>query len=528
MYLWVVIVGGMFAFFAAAGIGSNDAANAFATSVGSKALTIKQAVVLAAIFETAGAILMGSHVTNTIRKGIADYKCFEDDPYLLMYGCMWVIFAVGTWLFIASYYEMPVSTTHSCVGGMIGMAIALKGSNCVIWYKAVDTFPYVGGVSGIVMSWFLSPVFSGLIAMMVFYATRKCVLRHSFDTYRINIAYPVLIGSTLCINTFFIIYKGAKGLGLHKTPLDVAFGVAFGTGIISGLITIPIVPKLKSYVNQKFLTSVGSDAGSSRNSSPANRTNSTNNGGPVVLHSSKTNTSTNTNTVEIKTELPSIERSLQNNRDEYNIRSEREMSRVVRLHTSAEKFDPKTEEVFKYLQIFTAICDSFSHGANDVANAIGPFAAIYTIYMSNGELNKKSSMETDAYWILGLGGIGIAFGLLIYGKKITYAIGEKLVKITPSRGVAIELSSALVIITGSRLKIPLSTTHCQVGGTVGVGLLENTKNCSGINCRIFMKTIVGWLITCVIVGFTSALLIVQGTFSPSVYSSTSTLCNITA
>ena len=364
--------------------------------------------------------------------------------------------------------------------------------------------------------------------MMVFYATRKCVLRHSFDTFRINIAYPVLIGSTLCINTFFIIYKGAKGLGLDKTPLDVAFGVAFGTGIISGLITIPIVPKLKSYVNQKFLTSVGSDAGSSRNSSPANRTNSnrtnsnrTNNGGPIVSHSSKTNT------VEIKTELPSIERNLQNNRDEYNITSEREMSRVVKLHSSAEKFDPKTEEVFKYLQIFTAICDSFSHGANDVANAIGPFAAIYTIYMSNGELNKKSSMETDAYWILGLGGIGIAFGLLIYGKKITYAIGEKLVKITPSRGVAIELSSALVIITGSRLKIPLSTTHCQGGGTVGVGLLENTKYCSGINCRRFLKTILGGLITCVIVGFTSALLIVR-TFSPSVYSTTSTLCNITA
>ena len=159
MYLWIVIVGGCFAFFAAAGIGANDAANAFATSVGSKALTLKQAVVLAAIFETAGAVLMGSHVTDTIRKGIADYKCFEDDAYLLMYGCMWVILSVGMWLFLASYLEMPVSTTHSCVGGMIGMAMALKGADCVIWYKPVDTFPYVGGVGGIVMSWFLSPLF---------------------------------------------------------------------------------------------------------------------------------------------------------------------------------------------------------------------------------------------------------------------------------------------------------------------------------------------------------------------------------
>ena len=172
MYFWIVVTGGIFSFIAALGIGANDVANAFATSVGSKALTLKQAVVLAAIFETAGAVLMGSHVTDTIRKGIADYKCFEDDAYLLMYGCMWVILSVGMWLFLASYLEMPVSTTHSCVGGMIGMAMALKGADCVIWYKPVETFPYVGGVGGIVMSWFLSPLFSGLIAAGVFGVTR--------------------------------------------------------------------------------------------------------------------------------------------------------------------------------------------------------------------------------------------------------------------------------------------------------------------------------------------------------------------
>ena len=256
MYLWIVITGGAFAFFASGGIGANDAPNAFATSVGSKALTIKQAVFLAAIFETLGAVLMGSHVTDTIRKGIADYKCFEDDPELLMYGCMWVILAVGLWLFLASYLEMPVSTTHSCVGGMIGMAMVLKGANCVIWYKPVETFPYVGGVGGIVMSWFLSPVFSGMIACIVYSLTRTFVLRKDFNSNRINIAYPILIGSTITINTFFIIYKGAKGLGLHKTPLEVAFGVAFGGGLLSALATIPLVPKLKSYVKRKLDTNL--------------------------------------------------------------------------------------------------------------------------------------------------------------------------------------------------------------------------------------------------------------------------------
>ena len=477
MYEWIVITGGFFAFFAATGIGANDAANAFATSVGSKALTLRQAVILASIFETAGAVLMGSHVTDTIRKGIADYRCFEDDAYLLMYGCMWVILSVGIWLFTASYFEMPVSTTHSCVGGIIGMTMALKGSSCVIWYKSVETFPYIGGVVGIVMSWFLSPIFSGIIAAIVFAITRTFVLRKDFNSLRINLAYPILIGSTMVINTFFIIYKGAKGLGLDKTPVDVAFLVSFGIGILSGLITIPIVPRLKRYVSKKLDNS--------------------------------------TNDIE----LNNIEDEITENKDEFNITDDSELNRVVALHSNAEKFNPKTEEVFKYLQIFTAICDSFSHGANDVANAIGPFAALFTIYMSNGVLDKKSSMGDDAYWILGLGGVGIAIGLLVYGKKITYAIGEKLVKITPSRGVSIELSSALVIITGSRLKIPLSTTHCQVGATVGVGLLENIKNFSGINCKMFYKIALGWIVTCVIVGLTSALLVSQGTYSPSIYNS---------
>ena len=476
MYLWIVITGGFFAFFTAMGIGANDAANAFATSVGSKALTLKQAVVLAAIFETAGAILMGNHVTNTIRKGIADYKCFEDEGYLLMYGCMWVILAVGLWLFLACYLEMPVSTTHSCVGGMIGMAVVLKGSKCVIWYKVIDTFPYIEGVGGIVMSWFLSPIFSGLIAATMYGIIRVTVLRKDFNSTRINWAYPILIGSTVTINTFFIIYKGAKGLGLHKTPLDVAFAVAFGIGGACVLITISVFPRLKDYIRKKIDDNTSRDI-----------------------------------------EMTGIEDNVRDNQTELNITTDTELNRIVALHEDAEKFDTKIEEVFKYLQVFTAICDAFSHGANDVANAIGPFVAIYTIYMSGGVLEEKADMEEDAYWILALGGIGIAIGLWVYGKKITYAIGEKLVKITPSRGVAIELSSALVIITGSRLKMPLSTTHCQVGATIGVGLLEDAKTCSGVNCKVFYKTAFGWLITCFIVGLTSALFISQGVHSPSIY-----------
>lgn len=470
MYVWTVIVGGLFSFFAAMGIGANDAANAFASSVGSKALTIKQVVVIASIFETAGAVLMGSHVAETIRKGIADYECFEDSPDLLAYGCMWVVFSVGMWLFIASYYEMPVSTTHSCVGGMIGMAIALKGPDCVIWYENTGEFPYIGGVGGIILSWFISPCLSGLLSMMLFYSIRALVLRKEFESNRLQHLYPCLIGMTLLINTFFIIYKGAKGLGLADTPLEVAIPVAFGIALLGCGCTYPLVPRLK----QKVLTKFEKD---DREKTPI--------------------------TIEMTEQ-----------KEELHIKNDKELKRVIEIHSNAELFDEKTEEVFTYLQIFTAICDSFSHGANDVANAIGPFAAIFMIYQT-GEVNKKMEMGSNSYWILGLGGVGIAIGLMTYGYKIIQAIGQKLCKITPSRGVSIELGSALVIIIGSRLKLPLSTTHCQVGSTVGVGFLEN-GDFSGINRTVFIKAVFGWLITCFIVAITTGLLCAQGTYSPSI------------
>jgi solute carrier family 20 (sodium-dependent phosphate transporter) len=465
-YLWIIITGGFFAFFAAMGIGANDVANSFATSVGSKTLTMKQAVVLAVIFESLGAILMGSHVSETIRKNIADYQCFEDNPGIFMYGCMYVLLCVGIWLFIASYFEMPVSTTHSCVGGMIGMTMALGGSDCVIWYADKDTFPYVGGVSGIILSWFLAPLFAGIIATSLYYIIRATILRYNFESNRINYLYPILIGFTLVLNIFFIIYKGAKGLGLDKTSFGTACAWAFGGGIGITLLFIPFIPKLKKYINKK-------------------------------------------QEIPTSIELPQIaEVGI-----EVEIQSDRERERVIDLHSTAEQFDKRTEHGFKILQVFTAICNAFSHGANDVANSIGPFIAMYTIW-EVGTIQENSVMDDNAYWILTMGGVGISLGLLVYGYKIIHAIGTKLCKITPSRGVAIELSTSLVILTGSRLKIPLSTTHCQVGATVGVGFLE--KSTSGVNFRILLKTILGWGLTLLAVGGTSALLVSQGVYGPSV------------
>ena len=503
MFVWIVITGGIYSFIASMGIGSNDAANAFASSIGSGALTLKQAAGLAIIFETGGAILMGNHVDDTIRKGIADYKCFENEPEVLMYGCMYVILAVAIWLFTASYLEMPVSTTHSCVGGMVGMTIALAGSNCVIWYKEVDTFPYIGGISGIVLSWFISPIFSGLISAFSFGISRTLVLRHSYDSNRINYIFPILIGITLTINSFFIIYKGAKGVGSNNLSTEYIILISFSVGIGGSLLIIPFIPKIRKIVNKKF-QKIQTNTVRSNNFELINY--SQNNIQNYFQNNIQNNSQNN------------IQNNIQNNQSKLNINSESQLQIVTNLHNNAEKFDPRIEEFFKYLQIFTAICDSFSHGANDVANGVGPFAAIYLIYRENGNISKKVDMENDGYWILSIGGVGIAIGLLVYGKKIIYAIGTKLCKITPSRGTCIELSSALIIIIGSRLKIPLSTTHCQVGATIGVGILENKSLCKpieGINCYILAKTAFGWIITCVIVGVIAGILSAQGIYGPS-------------
>ena len=186
---------------------------------------------------------------------------------------------------------------------------------------------------------------------------------------------------------------------------------------------------------------------------------------------------------------------------------------VTEIHENAEVFDKKTEELFKGLQVFTAAADSFSHGANDVANSIEPFAAMYMIYRDK-EIKESNDLDSNAFWILAMGGIGIAIGLATYGYKIINALGVKICKITPSRGICIELASALVIITGSRLEIPLSTTHCQVGATVGVALLEDYKNFTGVNKKIIVKTLLGWVLTLVIVSITCGFLVSQGAYAP--------------
>ena len=542
-YLWIVIVGGLFGFFAAMGIGANDVANAFATSVGSRALKVRDAVIIALFCEAGGAILLGSHVTDTIRKGIADYQCFTDNPPLLMFGSLSVLLAVGIWLFLASYFEMPVSTTHSAVGGMIGMTMVIGGVDCVNWYEPSDNFPFVGGVAGIVLSWVISPVFSGLFAMAFFAITRAAILRHPNSFLRGIASFPIFVGVTVTLNIFLIIYKGAKGIGLHKTELWVALVSAFGGGLLIGLIMWPLLPYIKRGILKRIEKEKARQEKAEIELSEIKNIDGNNvnkiydeDDQEQPLENSIASLSTNdiasqdgptlsTRCMDENGKMDCSKEACLRNRYcrsltksiNYDVNTDiNRNARVKEIHDNSEKFDEKTEESFKFLQVFTAIFDSFSHGANDVANAIGPFAAIYTIYINSGIVAEDSELDSASYWVLALGGFGIIVGLAVYGYKIIRAIGVKLCTITPSRGVSIELASATVIIIGSRLGIPLSTTHCQVGATMGVAALEDIKTCKGMNCAIVGKTFLGWILTLLAVGGSSALFVAYSIYAPCI------------
>lgn len=451
-YLWIAVTGCIFSFFASMGIGANDVANALATSVGSKSLTYRQAMIVASIFEFSGAVLMGSHVTDTVRKGITRPEYFQDDPAVLMYGMMCVIASVGFWLAVATKYSLPVSTTHSCIGAIIGMTIVSKGLDAVNWEKVTE----------VVISWFIAPLLSGIIGSIGFYNTRHFILRNENSLERGIKFYPMMMFFTFTVNTFYFIYKGSPGLGLKK--IDIWEGIGY-----SLLVSIVITPVVYLICMPILTRRVQGEDNTRDNSTLTRATNRL----EEILEQDIMNADTGT----------------------------------------AEIFDEKTENLFSFLQIFTACFDAFAHGANDVANSIGPLAAIISIYNS-GEVNSKVEVPI---WILVIGGSGIITGLVIFGYNIIKAIGVNLTKITPSRGFNIELGSAFTVITASKLGIPVSTTHCQVGATVGVGITDSSGK-KNINCLLLFKVFFGWIITLVIAGGVAGALFAFGYNSPPRYS----------
>ncbi|RTQ98553.1 inorganic phosphate transporter [Halomonas nitroreducens] len=390
-----IILACAFGFFMAWGVGANDVANAMGTSVGSKAITIKQAILIAVIFEFLGAWLAGGEVTQTIRKGIIDPALLQDDPQLLVYGMLASLLAAATWLLIASMRGWPVSTTHSIVGAIVGFAMAGLGLEAVGWTK----------VGQIAASWVVSPLMSGSIAFMLFKSVQHLIFedRDPFAAAKRYVPmYVFLVGFIVAMVT---LTKGLKHVGLH-----LGFGESLLYAVLIGL-------------------------------------------GVMLLGGF-------------------LERRVSRNRSE------------------EDTFGfGGVERVFGVLMLFTACAMAFAHGSNDVANAVGPLAAVISVVYSNGSVGGEALVP---WWVLVLGGGGIVVGLVTYGHKVIATVGTGITELTPSRGFAATLAAATTVVLASGTGLPISTTHTLVGAVLGVGL---ARGMAALNLRVIGTIVMSWLIT---------------------------------
>jgi sodium-dependent phosphate transporter len=414
-----------------------------------------------------------------------------------MIGMLCALIAGTIWLLVATYFSMPVSTTHTTVGSIIGFAVVANGFDSLNWSV----------VSDIMLSWVLSPVISGVLAACIFVVVRKFVLEHNDSIRRACIFYPLLVGFTIAVNVFFIIYKGLPGVDDGAIAWWVAFLACIGGFLVSAAITqffvVPFVRRRLEAAGDVPANpreaNILIELGESESLPPAEGSDSVPE--PNIVGDIP-------NEVSAPEEPEKKKKQYLWNQNLHEKAFEDD-DWTKEMWANSKDYDPKTELMFSYLQVFTATMDSFAHGANDVANGIGPFAAIYALY-TNGSISSKSTVPA---WILALGGLGIILGVLLYGYKIIVALGIKLTKMSASRGFAVEITTALTVVSASFMGIPVSTTQCQVGATTGLGLADGGRKT--VHWPILLKAILGWVLTIIISATISGAIYAFCVYSPS-------------
>lgn len=374
-----------------------------ATVVGSKSVTLKRAIVIAGIFEFLGAFLVGSHVTNTVRKGIIDPLFFSAQPEVLAYGMFSALLAAACFQHAATFFGFPISTTHAIVGALLGFGLIGAGLESIHWSK----------IWLISFGWIVSPLVGGLVSFLIFNIIRMLILAKTHPyRHAINVA-PIIVFIQFATITLCVIYKGLKNLYLDF-PLFQAVPIALLVGAMGAYITWIVIKK---------------------------------------------------DTIS---------------------------------HDPREQYQ-RVEKIFGHFQIYTACYIAFAHGANDVANSIGPVAAIFSISQT-----KSIIMQVNVpTWILMLGGIGIVAGLSTYGYKVIETIGRKITEITPTRGFSAEFSTATTVLIFSRLGLPISTTHTMVGSVIGVGF---ARGIATLNLRVIRNIIASWFITIPVAAVTTVII----------------------
>lgn len=384
-------------------IGANDVANAMGTSVGSGALTIRRAIIVAAIFEFAGAFLAGGRVTSTIKKGIVEVGALGDDPMVLAVGMTCCLVAAAMWLHLASSRGWPVSTTHSIVGAVAGFGIVAGGMGAVRW----------GALGAIISSWVLSPLLGGALGFTVFVIVRNRILQRDQPLVALRRWGPYMLFPIFAMLTLSIIYKGLKPLRLDL-PMSVAAPISVGVGTTVALASVPVLRRLAIYGQQQ----------------------------------------------------------------------------------DSHEHLRRAEQVFLVLQIITACYVAFAHGSNDVANAVGPMAAVFAAFQEG----VVDQVEVSANILL-IGAVGIVVGLATFGYRVMGTVGREITELTPSRGFSAEIATATTILVASMIGLPVSTTHTLVGAVIGVGF---ARSIGAINLQVVSGIIGSWFITVPFTGLLAA------------------------
>jgi inorganic phosphate transporter, PiT family len=402
-YTLLLIIGGssVIAFYMAWSIGSNDVANSMATAVGSKAITFKQAVIIAGVLNLVGAIFLGSHVTDTVRKGIVNVQSTGITNEVLLFGFIASLLAAAFWITLSTWKEMPISTTHSIIGALIGFGLISGGIQSIIWSK----------VGSVIASWLLSPLAGCIISFLIFKIIVKTIFSNEHPVKAAKIVGPIIFGFTalLIVSSLFL-----------KTSLGDNYNISQTEGLILAVIAAIVVMIL----------------------------------GIIYLRKIQEKGTEDYNTVE---------------------------------------------KIFRKLQVGTACYVAFAHGANDVANAIGPVASI--IPLAQG-LSIGSEVEVPI-WLLTLGGIGIGVGCMTWGKRVMKTVGSRITSLTNTRGFSVEFGAATTVIVASKLGLPISTSHTVVGAVIGVGLARGLE---AIDLSIIKKIIISWLLTLPIAAGTSIII----------------------
>jgi inorganic phosphate transporter, PiT family len=436
----------LFGIYMAWNIGANDVANAVGTSVGSGALTLKQAVLIAALFEFAGAFFLGGSVTETLESGIVNPEVFDGTRMDYVYGMLAALLASGVWLQIASYCGWPVSTTHVIVGAVLGFGLVIGGFDAIHW----------GEMGSIALSWVISPVVGGALAYLVFSLIRHKILYNVKPVAAAKRLTPFLVFILFALLTIIILMGGLKNLNLTLNLYQV-FGLAASIGLFTALIAYFLVKRIHRKPPRVIKQNMQLELGLQEAEQPLMRADADSLG------------------------------TLQN-RVQGLVHEVQEQQQETTAPEAEIESDYRTvERIFGFLQIIIACFMAFAHGSNDVANAIGPLAAIFNVLQG-----KPLHSETVPTWLLLLGGTGIVIGLATWGWRVIETVGKKITELTPSRGFAAGFGAAITTVLASKLGLPISTTHVVVGAVLGVGF---ARGIGAIDLTTIRDIAISWIVT---------------------------------